>query len=271
MSTTFPDMQSSTSHLASSVQDTTNRSNVSASATFYPNANVMALPADAVLVSSDGVFFYVNSVLLLSSSDNAFASTPSMSGCTSTEDNPLVLPVSEHSHVLNVILLTIYGMSAAAFQPSVDTLSSAVDGLVKYGIPLQTYVASGTPLFVLLLACALRSPLDIYTLAAQYDLNSLAVETSPFLLAHSVQNISAEYAKRMGPVYLKRLLALQDHRQDVLKQILKAPPRGHPETLDCKAEDQAGLSQAWELTAAYLIWEQRPGMYVYTQRDTFDG
>ena len=197
-------------------------------------------------------------VLLTTASENGFGYILPNNMFTS-EQSPAVFALPENSHVLNVILHTMYSMPANAFGPSVGTLRAAVTGLVKYGVPLQIFVARGTPLYNLFIAIAPQAPVDIYALAGRYNLYDLAAETSPLLLAHKMEDITPEQAEQMGPIYLNRLIGLQSRRVEVLKYVLKAPPRRHPETESCKAGDQDRLLRAWELTAAYFVWEQRPG------------
>lgn len=240
-----------------------NPETLTVSMAFHPDSNFLPHRPNAVLVSCDSVIFYAHIDVLSTVSGNFFGSLLSVDLAGYTEHRPLILTTTEHSHVLNVILHTIYNMSSATFEPSMATLISAVACLVKYGIPLQVYIAPGTPLYALLVAHAPHSPLDVYALAGQCDLYDLAVQASPFLLAYRPTMISEEYAERMGPIYYRRLVSLQTSRVEALKEILRDPPRGHPETANCDAGNQAGLGRAWELTAAYLIWERRPGACVH--------
>lgn len=233
------------------------------SAVFHPHLNLLPHRPNAAFVSCDSVIFYAHLDVLSTASCNFFGSLLPVELAGYTEQRPLILTITEHSHVLNVMLHTIYNMSSATFEPSMATLISAVACLVKYGIPLQVYIAPGTPLYALLLAHAPQSPLDVYALAGQCDLYDLAVQASPFLLAYRPTMISEEYAERMGPIYYRRLMSLQTSRVEALKEILRDPPGGHPENANCDASNQAGLSRAWELTAAYLIWERRPGAYIH--------
>ncbi|KAJ6616872.1 hypothetical protein B0H10DRAFT_2219033 [Mycena sp. CBHHK59/15] len=102
-------------------------------------------------------------------------------------DAPPVLNVPEPSPVLNIILHAIHDLSCAQFSPPFDTLVHAVDAMPTYGIaPKSTacacthssHILPSTPLFTLLLSHAPLFPLDLYALAAHYDILALAVPTS---------------------------------------------------------------------------------------------
>ncbi|EKM52050.1 uncharacterized protein PHACADRAFT_262504 [Phanerochaete carnosa HHB-10118-sp] len=181
-----------------------------------------------------------------------------------------MLLVREHSQVLNVILHTIYGRPCDQFSPTNDTLSAAIAALYTYGVPLAVHLAPGMPLFALLVARTPGAPLFIYTLAAQYDLYDLAAQASTFLLSLKLVDIGQECADRIGPVYLQRLISLQHARVEAMKEILREPPGEHPPTDHCDAETQAGMTRAWMLTAAYLIWEARPELTTTSMEVTFE-
>ncbi|GJE89973.1 hypothetical protein PsYK624_060910 [Phanerochaete sordida] len=242
--------------------------NVSVSAVFYPTATLLPFPPDMVLVSFDRVFFYVHSVMLLQQSGNKFDNqlpVPIALG-----ESVGVLAVRESSHVLNIVLHTIYGLACVQFHPSDDAISSALVGLHKYGIRFDAHLVPGTPLFALLAERTSAAPLFYYTLAGQYDLYALGALASGYLLATDAKEIPMENAERMGPVYLNRLLSLQMRRTQDLKEILRPPPRRHPATEGCDEESQASLEKAWMLTSAYLIWEGRPELTPTSVEVTFE-
>lgn len=70
----------------------------------------------------------------------------------------------------------------------------------------------------------------------------------------------------MGPVYLSKLLALQEKRQEALKTLLRTPPLAHPPMPNCTG---VALGRAWELASAYLVWEMRPQLTAITLEVTF--
>ncbi|GJE91721.1 hypothetical protein PsYK624_078710 [Phanerochaete sordida] len=143
--------------------------------------------------------------------------------------------------------------------------------LRRYGVELAVHVAPGRPLFALLAARTPAAPLFIYTLAAEYDLYALAAHASGFLLGTSPAEIPQECADRMGAAYLHRLLALQVHRREAMREVLRALPRAHPVTRRCGAEAQQRLANAWLLTSGYLIWEGRPDLTTTSMSVTFEG
>jgi len=214
------------------------------------------------------VFFYVNSPILLSASQNSFNSllpirtppTPSPLNPISTLDtDQSILPIPEPSDVLNVVLHTIYNLSCAHYSPSLPTLSEALKALVTYGVPLNAYITPSTPLFTTLLSHAPASPLEIYALAAQHSLESVAVSASPHLLSYPLSSLPDELAAQMGPVYLKRLFFLHLGRSEALKRLLLPPPHPHAPTQECDFTEQKKLTRAWALASAYLAWDARPG------------
>lgn len=154
---------------------------VSVSTTFYPGAQHDTQPPDFALLSSDSVFFYVHSHILANASENRFRSLLPLP--KPKNDEGIVLELSETSTVLNVILHTIYDMSCAHYSPTFETLTTAVRRLPLYGVRPKTRISPSRPLYSLLLSQAPLYPLELYTLAAQFDLYELAVPTSSHLLA----------------------------------------------------------------------------------------
>ncbi|KAH0839997.1 hypothetical protein J3R83DRAFT_957 [Lanmaoa asiatica] len=232
---------------------------VSVSTTFFPGAQNHALPPDLVLLSSDSVFFYVHTHVLLAASDNSFQSLlPPSPKAKSGPMGPVVL-VSESSTVLNIVLHTVYDMSCSHYSPSFESLATALNSMTTYGISLRTHVAPTTSLHALLLSLAPIYPLELYALAASYDLYDLAVPTSAYLLSFSLASLTDEMAERIGPKYLKRLFFLHFGRADALKRLLVPPPHPHPPTPTCDYSEQKKLTRAWALASAYLAWDARPG------------
>ncbi|KAF8639758.1 hypothetical protein AX17_001020 [Amanita inopinata Kibby_2008] len=236
---------------------------VSVSTTFHPGAQHQSLPPNVVLLSSDGVFFYVHSHVLLPASGNAFNSLlrpPS----PHSEDQDSVVPVPEISAVLNIILHTMYDMSCAHYSPPFPLLVTAVDRMPAYGVNLKSCTIPSSPLYILLLSHAPLFPLELYALAACHDLYDLAVATSSHLLSFPLATLTDEMAERMGPVYLKRLFFLHFGRSDALKRVLLPPPHPHPPTPWCDFTEQKKLTRAWALASAYLAWDARPDLSTST-------
>lgn len=182
---------------------------------------------------------------------------PPNRGLNNDSLTPMVM-LPEPAPVLNVVLHTIYNMSASQFAPSFDDLTDALDALIKYCIPVKHYVAATTPLFALLLSHAPMRPIDSYALAAHHGLEDLAVAISPHLLSFSLPSLSDSLAARIGSVYLKRLFFLHYGRMEALKGLLLHPPSPHPETPDCDTNQQQKLTRVWALASAHLVWDARP-------------
>jgi len=239
---------------------------VPVSTTFFPGADILTSPPDIVLLSPDSVFFYVHSSVLLGASYNAFKGLVSPSqnrNCGPTEP---VMPVTEHSSVLNIILHSIYDMSCSHYAPSFETLSYAVAAFPKYGLCAEKFVAQSTPLYNLLLSHAPLYPLEVYALAAKHDILDLAAPTSSHLLSFPLASISDEMAGKIGPRYLKRLFFLHLGRLDALRRLLVPPPHPHAQTETCSFDDQKRLTSAWALASAYLAWDARPDMSTSTMQ-----
>jgi len=232
---------------------------VSVSTTFFPGAQHLATPPDTVLLSSDNVFFYVHSHLLLAASENGFRGRVP----TSLKNENSVISISENSAVLNILLHTVYDMSCAHYSPTFPSLVTSVNRLPVYGLRPKVRIAPSTPLFSLLLSYAPLFPLELYALAASQDLYDLAVSTSSHLLSFPLATLTDEMAERIGAVYLKRLFFLHFGRSDALKRVLLPPPNPHAPTAFCNFTEQKKLTRAWALASAYLAWDARPGQPQY--------
>lgn len=169
--------------------------------------------------------------------------------------------IPDSSAVFNIILHTLYGTSPAQNSPSFETLITAVDRMVFYGISPRDFITRQTPLYQLLLTHAPLFPLHLYSLAGRYGLEELAISSSSHLLSFPISSLPDDMAIRMGPIYLKRLFCLHLNRINALKEILLVPPPPHPPTKECDFTQQKALTRAWALVSAYLAWDARPGMF----------
>ncbi|EMD40889.1 hypothetical protein CERSUDRAFT_111470 [Gelatoporia subvermispora B] len=237
-----------------------NNTIVSVSTTFYPGANHNPLPPDLILLSSDGVFFYVHTHQILGSSDNGFNGLLPAKPSKLKDDLGPVVPLDEPAAVVNVMLHTIYNLSCAHYSPAVDTLIAGVNALAKYGVSPKAYIVPSTPLYSLILSQAPIAPIELYALAGKYDIYELAVPISSHLLAFSLPSLTDELSECMGPVYLRRLFFLHLGRIDALKRLLLPPPHPHPATPTCDFTEQKKLTRAWALASAYLAWDARPDL-----------
>ncbi|EIW80262.1 hypothetical protein CONPUDRAFT_105225 [Coniophora puteana RWD-64-598 SS2] len=233
---------------------------VSVSTTFFPGSQTHLTHPDLIIISSDSIFFYVESIMLLSASSNAFGALFALPAKHPGSDAGPIVVAQEHSAILDVILHTIYNMSCSHHNPSFDSLSAAVMAFPKYGLSTTRYIVPSTPLYTLLLSHAPLRPLQLYALAAQYDLHDLAVPTSSHLLSFSLPSLTDDMADRIGSRYLRRLFFLHLGRTDALKRILLQPPHPHAPSPTCSFEDQNRVSRAWALASAYLAWDARPDL-----------
>ncbi|KDQ56995.1 hypothetical protein JAAARDRAFT_280219 [Jaapia argillacea MUCL 33604] len=244
---------------------------VTVSTVFYPGSSVHPYPIDLILASSDGVFFYVHHRQLLHASLNSFNSLLSHSyPSRSPDENCPVVPLPDHSLVLNILLHVIYDIPFSQFSPSMENLSNAVEALKTYGLPLDRYISHPAPLYHHLLLVAPLDPLKIYTLAASHDLHELAVATSSHLLSFPLASLTDDDAMRIGPVYLKRLFFLHLGRIEALKRVILPPPHPHPPIQGCSFDDQKKLLRVWALAAAYLAWDCKPDLPISTIKATME-
>lgn len=243
---------------------------VSVSTTFYPGSPDDSSGSDIVILSSDSVWFYVDSGKLIRASENNFNGllpTHPMtdgqwdSGAKSNINFGPIIPIPEPSQVLNILLHVIYSISLASYSPTFPDLAHAVSLLPTYGISIPAVLSPSPPslLYTLLTTYAPYHSLDLYTLAAQLELFPLASYASQFMHSMPLSSLSDEQVIKIGPVYLKRLFFLHYGRADALKRILLAPPHPHPPVKACDYLDQRGLTRAWALASAYLAWDSRPG------------
>ena len=244
------------SHDGSPVTDDQDKAStlVSVSTTFFPGSQHLATPSDTVLLTTDNVFFYVDSHLLLAASENRFRELLPTSRQPSN-----AIPVPENSIVLNILLHSIYDMSCVHYSPSFAAIITAVNRLPVYGFSPKKYITPSTHLYSSLLSHAPLYPLELYALAASHDLYDLAVSTSSHLLSFPLASLTDEMAQHIGPIYLKRLFFLHFGRSDALKRVLLPPPHPHPPTTFCDFAEQKKLTRAWALASAYLAWDARPG------------
>ncbi|KAI0650261.1 hypothetical protein C8Q79DRAFT_375277 [Trametes meyenii] len=235
---------------------------VSVSTSFNPAANLLPIPPDLILLSSDGVFFYIHTTRALSMSSNQFNSLipPELIKTKAGDDLGPIIPLPDASTVLNVVLHAMYEISCAHYHPSLDTLITAVDAMAVYGLAPKEHIAPSSPLYAMILSQAPVQPIAVYALAASHDLYELAVPVSSHLLSFSLHTLTDELAMRIGPLYMKRLFFLHLGRLDALKRLLLPPPHPHPPTETCDFTEQKKLTRAWALASAYLAWDARPDL-----------
>lgn len=213
------------------------------SRTFHPDALINGFPPDKMLVSSDDMQFFVHSFIL----------------STTSRDT---IQVEDDSVVLNIILHTLYNISCAPFQPSLGSLGRALDRLVFYGMEPTMYIVPPKTTFDVLASHAPYLPLELYTLAARFDLYDLALVASSHLLSLKLSSLSDEVCSRMGARYLLRLFRMHIDRLSALKDLVLVPPNLHPETSSCRARHQEAMIGEWSIVVAYLSRDASPGTFV---------
>jgi len=228
---------------------------VSVSTAFYPGASIDDSDSDIILLSSDGILFYTHSHRLLAASHNNFNG---LIPAHISLDNVFAIP--EPAATINIFLHFLYDISCVEYNPSFNLCVSAVHALRVYGIPAQEHSISSNPFFILLRSFAALHPLALYTLAAEYDLESICVITSSHLLSLFLPSITEADATRMGPLYLRRLFLLHFDLASALRKLLLLPPYPHAPTTKCSFLNQKDLVRAWALATAYLAWEAQPDL-----------
>ncbi|CDO75646.1 hypothetical protein BN946_scf184743.g6 [Trametes cinnabarina] len=228
------------------------------SAAFQPSLRIDDLLPDLTLISSNNVYFYVHRHRITGASSNSFGGLLLFDWGAHRHGFLPSLHLPETGDVINVVLHTMYGLSCLHFHPSLETVEAALDALIKYGVPIETYTAPFQPLYQLILSHAPYRPIETYALAGRHQLEDLAVTVSGHLLSFDLSRITDDLAKKMGPVYLKRLFLLHQSRLMALKELLLKPPANHPVTPGCNPNEHGKLTRAWALTTAQLVWDAMP-------------
>ncbi|KAI0050151.1 hypothetical protein FA95DRAFT_1487903, partial [Auriscalpium vulgare] len=221
------------------------------STAFFPGANLDVYPADLLVLSHDGVLFYVHRGRVLGVSDNHFASY------LPYEPDALPVSIPLDSVVLNILFHVIYGMPVVHYDPSPDAVHDTIELIRAYGLASDVHLAPGAPLYEVAVSVASSSPIRFYTLAAALDAYPLAVAVSSRLLSFPLDRITDNVASEIGAVYLKRLFFLHLGRTAALKRLLETPLRSHEPSLVCDAREHKKLARAWSLASAYLMWDSK--------------
>ncbi|KAH6912836.1 hypothetical protein BKA70DRAFT_776980 [Coprinopsis sp. MPI-PUGE-AT-0042] len=206
---------------------------VATSTIFHPCSKLVSATPDCVLSSSDNVFFHLNSRTLQHAGS--------------------VATVPESSMILEVIFSAAYEIPCDTFAPLLDDILGAIDRMPPNGMDPKALIRKGTPLYGLIMRChASYYPLRVYCAAAHYDIESLAQETSPYLLDLDIVEIDNASALLMGPLYLKRLVILIVGRVTALKRIVFDAPAHHPMVAGCSEEIQQAAKREWTYTISQI-------------------
>ena len=270
----------------------------------HPPYNV---PQDLILFTrKPRVMFYTHQKLLLAKSINSFGkllSPEAIEGMKSMSANgtqPLTLSVTESSEIIICLLRLLYvrsigsaiiigisdsfgilygnkhpqrmkGMSIRECGPSTESLGQLFTALLKYGYALDKVISPSSDPFAYLLLLADEKPLQIYSLAAHYSFEALAVPASTKALRIGLSDVDEPLAITMGPLYLLRLMHLHLSRLNRLKSLLLSPPAMHNDTDTCKLHDRLSVQRAFGLTAGYLTWEATASVEAEWIRGFFEG
>lgn len=221
---------------------------------------------DLILTSSDSVSFYVHSYILLSFSTDAFGLQWPRPSAVPGEQWPPILWVEESASVLNLLLRVVYSLPCSPHATSAEETSDTLDALWKHGFPVQVLAKPNTALYDLMLNHAAVNPIAMYSAAACYKLDDLAVAISGHLLSFDLSELTNELAERMGAVYLRRLVFLLLGRVEALKRVMTAHPKFHEPFPTCGSTEQRKLTRSWALAKANLSWQFRPGALNHTSK-----
>ncbi|KAF8583449.1 hypothetical protein K439DRAFT_56447 [Ramaria rubella] len=144
-----------------------------------------------------------------------------------TQESKAIVPVSNSSNILNIVLHTIYGLSCTHYFPSVPTISAGIPALKSYSFHLPTYVLPSSPFFTSPSPTPLKAPS-----------RATPPSVSLYLLSFSLPMLTDDTTQRIGPIYLKHLFFLHLGCCDALKCLLLLPPHPHAPTPDCDFVEQ---------------------------------
>jgi hypothetical protein len=251
------------SHSHYNVEQSESQNPYTVSSLFPPSLLVDGQQPNVFLCSSDMVLFYVHIPVLLSASRNHFGGWlfPELTASASS-DYPLVINATESSQVWSIALCIIYGCELPVPHPSLPLIEQSIAILAVYGISPKTILTPEQPIYGLLRSHLEKHALEVYALAAQYDIYVLASEASTYLMEYPFNTIPDGMARKIGGVYMYRLGKLQIHRVEEFKRILLEPPKPHKETRSCGTLQQADLMRSYTLSVAYMAWDARPGTYI---------
>ncbi|KAK7692326.1 hypothetical protein QCA50_003951 [Cerrena zonata] len=202
---------------------------------------------DVVLISRDAVHFYVRRSRLLNASHTNFASLLLLfiSHDTTSEHVSPCITLTEDANILEIVLHVIYGTPYQQEGLDLGTLLEVIGTLHKYGIPLDTHVVLGQPLFEGIALQMHQDALKVYIVAAQYDLFEMASIASSYLLNYPLVFLPKGTTSKLGPAYLHMLYSLQLARVYLLQRILTIAPEGHEPTVLCGRFEHEVVKSAW--------------------------
>lgn len=209
------------------------------------------------MITVDQVLFYLNIEIVCRYSRNAFQ--PLIDTADVFAEGERLAQIPETSEVVDAMAHFLYELPYCDDTPPLRIFIDAILAMPKYAIDAAAYLVPENPCYKVILAFTPLFPLEVYALAARFNVEHLASSASSYLLSLAITDISDEMASRIGAVYLKRLIRLHAARVDALKGIVVPGPYPHAPTKTCSFDDQRRFTRAWYLTAAHLVWDSKPG------------
>ncbi|GJE88532.1 hypothetical protein PsYK624_046150 [Phanerochaete sordida] len=231
---------------------------------FHSAASLDASPPDTVLITTDSIAFYVHRCRLLSWSMNDFGGLlikqESFKSLGIASCVPQLLSAKDDAVLLSVILCVIYDLWATLPTFGLHDLAAGIRALRHYGVDARALVAPQKPLMDVLLTHASLDPLEVFAIAAENNLEPLAIRASPYLLTFDFSSLADELARRIGCSYLLRLHLLCHSRMVFLRGLLLDQHEAHSPTSECSPKEQRIFEGAWATTIASLAWEADPDL-----------
>lgn len=221
---------------------------------------------DLVLISADGIHFHVHYWKLSQESYNSFGALLPIE-YTPDAGNTTWRRLFEPAAVLRIVLCAIYGRFGNNNDiPLLHDIFSALEALEKYGFQPHAFTLPRSPLQSYLLSYTSHpdNAIQIYAIAASYDLKDIAVTTSAYLLNYPLTNINDVLADYMGSFYMLRLAQLQEDRISKLRELIFKEPSLHGPQPSCGFENQKRVTIGWARAVADLGWRISPGLLVTT-------
>lgn len=224
---------------------------------FHPKIIVDGNRPDIVFLTSDQLLFYAHRHYLKPISQNAFGGL--LNAKHAPRNGLTLLPVAQSHKSFDLALRVIYNIPYANERYELETLLKVLQILKTYGFPLDQYTSPPSPFYSALIAEAPSNPLEVFVVAAENKLDALAAVSSSFLLSLDISSISDAMAIRMGPIYLRNLVGLHDHRLSVLRGLLCDPPKPHSDPSASSITGHKELQVAWYMAVAGFVGDLRPG------------
>jgi hypothetical protein len=241
--------------------DLSSTNTLSISTIFFAGSDLDPNPSDIVFFTTDYVYYWVHS--------SKFFKHSKHSCCGMLTDLSTSLPLPETSEIANLAFHMLYHFNFPFYSPTLSLVVRALSLLALYGIDISSVLVPSNPLYNTVLYIGVRYPLETYTVAAGFNLETLAIEISKHLLTTPLCAITDEMARVMGPHYLRRLVFLHMGRTERLKELIMQPPPPHDVTKDCYETDQKHLQQEWRALALALGCNAGPSTSTSQLYNTF--